>query len=298
MSDIDLFDRLEHNDRYRSSQPLPQGWSAEATLEDLGRRISAADAAAVVGLENRSNPNAVRAAAFATVVTSVVFAVGLLGLWLGTGRGPAAITPDSAVAVAEDFFAAYDDGDVARLIGLLTPDAEIQGLTAPDEVEHAWTFATAAEARVGDVTCTAIEAGPTTAVVVCDYEWADALIDGLGAEAAAERSIMTVTSDGIDALSIEVKSGPFGDIGAAFNSWLFATDRLGDLPDRPPSTVHSISLPKIIDAASGELVTVQEARDAGRQWAQYAEEWIAFLEEHDCTYGTQCFLETPATAGQ
>lgn len=307
MKDSDLLDRLAQNDRYRASQPLPPGWSEEATLDEVNRWIAASDAVEPVGFDRGSGRGARRAVAVFTLVIAVVAAVGAVALWRDspTVRTPAAITADSAVDVAQAFFAAYDDGDVAGIVEMLAIDAEIQAggrlqvtgtdnevtvrSLTPEGSEPYWTFSTAAEAQVTDVMCTAAKvfdaetgdllAVAGTAVVVCEYQWADALITALGAEPALQRSTMTVTSDGISVISFELQTGPFREIGPAFHSWLFATGKHDDFPSQPPSTN-------------------QEAHDAGRLWAKYAKEWAAFLEEHGCSYGTECFRETPATAGQ
>ena len=197
------------------------------------------------------------------------------------------ISGAEALATANSVFVGLNNGDVDGVIAEFLPDAKIeyrhpfygsQGRMTIADLNKTLTWWAAAGTATTDPDCAVTDGSDGSAVtVVCRYGTHHAPDKAVGAPPIPTLTTMVITPAGV--LEWIQESDSTAGVGAAFGSWLFAH--------------HRETLEALDESSSLEVI-----REQGLLCAQYAQEWAEFLETRNCSYGTDCFLFTPATGGE
>ncbi len=181
-----------------------------------------------------------------------------------------------ALAVAEAYLAAFNAGDRDAVMGSFTADVRISdnfGIwTVTDwEMALAWDIAqgsilTAADCTVGEAS------SPGAVTVTCESGSHNAPSQAIGAPPVPTRLTFLVVPEGIRELH-EIYGVPeFTHSATPFVRWVL---------DSHPEDVDQVGF--------GKWNSVEEAEQNGLLFAQYAEEWAAFLDASGCVYPDACF---------
>lgn len=142
-----------------------------------------------------------------------------------TPTGPTgAVTVEDATAVNDAWFEAYEAGDVAAMIDLYAPDAELpeEGLTLEDErLFFEWKVAEGTEMLPRN--CTASEVEERDAVAVeCEYAQQEYLSRAVDGPAVPHTMTMVVGPHGIERLESDFGDPDFNVYTAPFYAWMQA----------------------------------------------------------------------------
>lgn len=182
------------------------------------------------------------------------------------------LTGDDALGVVDDYFAAYDAGDIAGMMDLLTSDFREQDVTGEFDVEQfrhwrEWEYAQGTEMLPRD--CEAVRGDPPDQVIVtCEYAQHQYLSRVVGGPAVPYTNTFVITPEGIAEIGDEFGNPDFNVVNQPFDAWMRA---------------HH---PEDADAAaccSGD--SVEDARERGALRAEYADRWAAWLDgQPTCTW--------------
>lgn len=173
-------------------------------------------------------------------------------------------TVEAALAVADEWFAAYGDGNLDAMVALLAPDAQ------PDGDRTTWmqtqAFKHAEGAVPVDVAC---EGDPdpdqSDAVrIVCtfgDHEYSARVVD---APPVPNTQNFIIDEAGIHSARRIIGSPDYLSVAAPFEAWLAA--------------YH----PEVIDLSCCDFDSMDHAQEVGRLAREWAEAWAAFLERTGC----------------
>lgn len=205
----------------------------------------------------------------------VLAAAGLSMLVFGTESVDVAAPPspeDAASAVIDEFFAAYEVGDVARMRSAMAENVVITGYLGNsfDEV-MAWSMAQQFE--LGDRNCEVDhDADAASTRVVCEYEASDELARTFDLPSDLITATFAVSDAGeITFYNERLISDTYFPLTNNFEAWMQAAH-----PE--------------VSAGIGccEWDSVEEAAAGGAARVEFADEYAAYLEEYDCTYDLPC----------
>lgn len=188
------------------------------------------------------------------------------------GSEEAVFGAESASAVVDDYFAAFNGGDVDSLLALFTDDATFSSnLTVPsDELRLVWSLAQGSTLTTPECAPTDVVAG-SAVTVACEFGTLQAPGSAVDAPPVSTTAKMTITPSGISHLEEFYPFPHFTTVGGPFEQWMEENH------------------PEDADAAGccqGD--TVEESVARGELRAQYAAEWAAYLEANDCTFTEPC----------
>ena len=184
---------------------------------------------------------------------------------------------EAALAVVEAFLAAFNAGDADVEIGLFIPEASISDNFGNDWVVAGWEMALAWDIAQGTILtpadCTVADvSSPDGVTVTCESGTFNAPAQAIGAVPVPTTLTFLVGSEGIRELEFFYGEPDFTIITAPLLRWV------------------SRSYPEDIDKVGfGIWDSVEEAEQNGLLFAQYAEEWAAFLDASGCVYPNICF---------
>ena len=191
-----------------------------------------------------------------------------------TASPPTTLSPEAqqeALAVAEAYFAAFNAGDRDAVMGSFTADVSIRD--SFEEMLLAWNIAQGTMLTAAD--CAVTEASSSGAVTVtCESGTHHALTQAIGAPPVPTTLIFLVVPEGIRELTSNFGFGEpdFNHTMSPFLRWLRGSH---------PEDADRVGF--------GIWNSVAEAEQNGLLFAQYAEEWAAFLDASDCVYPDVCF---------
>ena len=184
---------------------------------------------------------------------------------------------ESASAAIEEYFAAFEAGDVDTVIALFTPGTDpattlcfkscetLEASESLEWLEKLLTFKSAAGTVFIDPSCEPTSTSAAEVSVRCDYVEHPGVARIIGGPTVPVVATFVISPDGIDAVNRNPGASYVVDV--PFDSWMIRNH----LDDRAG-----------IVCCYWE--SVEDARQGGLRAAQYAPEWAAFLEEHDCDY--------------
>ena len=186
-----------------------------------------------------------------------------------------AVTPAEAIAVANAWYVALNDGDVDAMMALYAPDATTFSNFRSDytlEEEREFNVWNAAQGtKLTTEGCTSVE-GSAPQTVHCDGATYDAPTQAVGTPPVRTSVTMTIGFEGIAALRYTLGAQPnFAYVGDPFIAWMRANN-----PEDTGRTIFHA------------WTTIEEAHEYGLAIAKYAQEWAAYLEANDCTYLDGC----------
>ena len=280
MNDNEVLTQLAQTDAYAPVTQMPSAaWSRETALFVIERRMGMetrepeSKQARTVAAD-RLEPASVRKSTIrrpGLLVASAAFALALLvaaavAIYSAVDE-PVPFGAGSSLALTDEYFAAYNAGDIEAVFGMFTDDAtqDVFGEATRLEWQQrvAWLIAQG-ETRTAHE-CTVTDEVPGTSVIVsCTFETRDAVHQAIGAPPSATSSVMTITPSGISHLA-ETYGGPdYADIGGPFSDWMEE--------NHPGVEVYCFEGCGLIDEA------IDEAIARGLLQAEYAQEYGAFLE--------------------
>ena len=180
------------------------------------------------------------------------------------------------LSVTEAYFEAFNSGDGAAAIDLLTSDARLSdsfiGLWTTEAWEMLTIWNTAQGTILASPNCAVVEeVEGESATISCQSATSDALVQAVGATPVPANVTTLVTPEGISSFRFDYGNPDFGDVGDPFDTWMAANH---------PEDVEAVGF--------GNWTTVQEARQNGTLTAEYAAEWAAYLDANNCNYRLTC----------
>jgi hypothetical protein len=185
-------------------------------------------------------------------------------------------TPSEAVAVANSWYGAFNAGDVDALMALFAPDPALRTNFAGDStldeerLRNIWNAAQGTRLETDGCVPAGETPDGSQRRIRCTGANHDALVQAVDALPVPAIVTMTVSADGIAALSYSYGLPDFKQVSDPFDRWM---------------AVHH---PEVEDFGFGSYETVEEAEAAGTLRAQYAAEWATYLEVNGCTYFDGC----------
>lgn len=184
---------------------------------------------------------------------------------------------DDALAVADAYFAAYNDGDVDGVKALFGPDAEFSTtLGSLDRVDWeqllVWNAAQGTVVIPRNCRVDGVDSG-VSVTLLCPHSNLDALVQAVDGPPVAIGLTLVVTPTGIQKWASIFTDPDFNVVGRPFEVWMVANH------------------PNIAEAGTvgfTDWATVEEAEQNGILTAQYAAEWATYLNENDCIYSDGC----------
>lgn len=182
-----------------------------------------------------------------------------------------------ALAVADAYFTAYNEGDVEAVKRLFATDAEFATNLGPqDRAEWeqvlAWNAAQGTVLARRDCRVDDEDSGISVALY-CPHDNLDAVVQAVGADPVPINLTLIVTPDGIEEWTFLFGDPDFNVVGRPFAVWL--------------ANNH----PDVVEAGTvgfGNWASTDEAEQNGMLTAEYAAEWAAYLIENDCPYSDGC----------
>ena len=182
-----------------------------------------------------------------------------------------------ALAVAEAHIAAFNAGDRDAVMGVFTPDVSISDSSDGEiivtdwEMMLGWYIAQGTTLTAAD--CTVAEASsPGAVTVTCVSGTHQAPAQAIGAPPTPTTLTFLVVPEGIRELELIFGEPHFVHTSFPMLRWLKGPH---------PEDVDRVGF--------GLWDSVEEAEQNGLLFAQYAEEWAAFLDASDCVYPDICF---------
>ena len=313
MNDTQLLTRLAEANAYGKETPLPETiWKSDLALREIERRMGmdthestskqkttgateqlqssgAADVVAKQTPRNRRSAALVAAAAFVLVI---VVGVGI-ALMVGDDE-PQPLGAESSLAVADDYFAAFNAGDSEAVMALFTPDATLASQFTGDPPEPMlralWEERLVWNAAQGTIMtphdCAVTDEAPGAVTVECGHGTHDAPAQAVDEVTQLRRSgiavvplpvrqsfavptttTMKIWPDGIGEFQELYDQPDFNFVGEPFDAWMTENN-----PD------------DALAAGIGNWSSLEEANEHGRIRAQYADEWSADLQATGCPF--------------
>ena len=182
-----------------------------------------------------------------------------------------------ALAVAEAYIAAFNAGDADAVMGLFPPGVSISDSSDGEiivtdwEMRLGWYIAQGTTLTAAD--CTVAEASsPGAVTVTCESGTHQAPAQAIGAPPTPTTLTFLVGSEGIGELELIYGEPNFPHTSFPMLRWLKGPH---------PEDVDRVGF--------GLWDSVEEAQQNGFLFAQYAEEWAAFLDASDCVYPDICY---------
>lgn len=222
------------------------------------------------------------------VITLAVFLVAAAGCTSSSAPEEAAASPtpsspartvtvEDATETNDAYFAAYDAGDVAAMMDLFAPDAQILLFEEELPIEahrliYEWKVAEGTQMLPRDCTASEIE-DRDAASIECEYAQHEYLSRAVDASPVPHTMTMVVGPDGIERLDQSFGDPDFLVYNEPFYAWVQAHH-----PDDAQAVVCC------------GWDSVEDAQQSGQLVAQYADEWAAWLEDNpSCTWrDTHC----------
>ena len=183
---------------------------------------------------------------------------------------------DDALAVADSYFSAYNEGDAEAVKALFVPDATFaDNFGSQDRADWeqllVWNAAQGTALSPGD--CRVDQEIPGVSVTLyCPHDNLDALVQAVDGPPVPINLTLVVAPDGIQRWTFLFFSDPdFNTVGRPFTSWMSANH---------PDVTESVGF--------GNWTTTEEAEQNGTLTAEYAAEWAAYLQANDCAYDDGC----------
>lgn len=182
-----------------------------------------------------------------------------------------------ALAAADEYFAAYNDGDVDGVIALFEPDATFSGnFGSQDRIE--WEQLLVWNAAQGTVLeprdCRVDDEDPGSSVTLfCPHNNLDAVVQAVDGPPVPIGLTLTITPSGIKKWTSIFGDPDFNVVGRPFAVWMVANH------------------PDVVEAGTvgfGKWATFDEAEQNGILTIKYSAEWATYLNENDCTYEDGC----------
>lgn len=198
---------------------------------------------------------------------------------IGAAEG---FTAQDAVAVANEYFTAFNRGDVKAVSSLLAPDAVIGfawGAISVEQFEWFTLWSFASEATGTPVACQSLNATDDLVTVRCEHtrqELVGQLVDG---PPVATSWTASIGSEGITLIRELFTEPDYSASNALFHRWIKATH-----PDDAA----------VVECCEFESDT--QATEYGERHAELAREWAAFLTGNGCVYDEPCTSVADATA--
>jgi hypothetical protein len=180
-----------------------------------------------------------------------------------------------ALAVADAYFTAYNEGDVEAVKRLFATDAEFATNLGPEDRAEweqvlAWnaaqgTVLTRRDCRVDD------EDSGISVTLYCPHDNLDALVQAVGADPVPINLTLIVTPSGVEKWTFLFGPPDFNVVGRPFGRWM---------ANNHPDEAATVGF--------GNWASIEEAEQNGILTAQYAAAWAAYLTENDCTYKDGC----------
>lgn len=309
MNDAQLLNRLAEANSHSAETPLPDViWTRDVALREIRQKSgvkarehlerSAHDAGGSVAREHTRNTDEVHRRPYrwsgvwaaAAVLALVLVAIG--GAFLFVNRGDDGFDAAAASNIVDDYFDAFESGDVDAMIALFsptadrTPTSECHG-TSEQCQNNFWARTITYQERLlvykvaeGTVfvnrSCEATSTSQTEVSVRCEYDELSAVVQAIDTPPAPVVATFVVGSDGIRSLRRQIGQEPISQAAERyFEDWV--ENESAD------------------DAASIEnwLNSKDHARQAGVLVAQYVADWVAFLEASGCALDDlECLFTT------
>jgi hypothetical protein len=182
-------------------------------------------------------------------------------------------TEAGALAVVEEYFAAYGRGDVDAMTALFDDGATIQtgaGAMSIGEWTNLYHWKIAEGTELSDPECRVLRVEEFVAIG-CDYEHRENIAIQSGGPAVPHGMTLRIDSTGIILIRDLSGQPDFSETSVHFNNWMrvFYPDDLA-----------------LVDCC--EWDSVSEAELKGATTARYAELWGEYLEENGCPYDVPC----------
>ena len=314
MNDAKLLNRLAEANAHSAESPLPEMiWARDRALQEIRRRLgietrehtepSAHDAGTSVGREHTWNTEEVHRHPYrwsgvwvaAAVVALVLGAIG--GAFLLVNRDDDGFNAAAANNIVDDYFDAFESGDVDAMIALFSPNAARTPTsfcfgTSQQCQDNFWAKTITYHERllvykVADGTvfenrsCEATTTSQPEVSVRCEYDELSAVVQVIDTPPATVVATFVIGPDGIGSLQRQIGLDAISEaVENVFDNWVKQ-----EHPD---------------DAASIEswLNSKDHARQAGVLVIQYAAEWLAFLEASGCAHDDlECLFRTMTVVG-
>jgi len=318
MNDSQVLTQLAETDAYAPGTEMPTlAWSRETARSEIERRMgmepqgSTSKQEQTVATErlepaagsyvatrppprNRRRASLIAAGAFAVTIL-VVAGVALLS----SDDEPVPFGAESSLAVADDYFAAFNAGDSEAVMALFTPDATFASKFTGDPAEPmlraSWEERLVWNAAQGTIMtthdCAVTDEAPGAVTVECDHGTHDAPAQAVDEVTQLRRSgiavvplpvrqsfavptttTMKIWPDGIGEFQELYDQPDFNFVGDFFDAWMTENN-----PD------------DALAAGIGNWSSLEEANEHGRIRAQYADEWSADLQAAHCPFNqTNC----------
>lgn len=232
---------------------------------------------------------------------ALIVVVGVAGAAYFATRDDSPITsagPVGPQTVVDQYFTAFNAGDVDGVVSLFTIDATLQerfnpadvfGEPDPDWEQEVAGFI-AQETVLESPSCAATDDLSTTdRTLSCDYGFLDAPTQAVGALPVPVTATFAITPLGkINKLQVTYDAAGAGvdflHVGRPFARWLsanrpeFASLAITDEPQGVGRGEEPVA----------DCCQSMSATEVGRLRVQYAQEWAAYLEENGCTYLDDC----------
>lgn len=182
---------------------------------------------------------------------------------------------DDALAVADSYFEAYNNGDAEAVKALFEPDATFSTtLGSQDrgswEQVLVWNVAQGTALHPRD--CRVDDEVPGVSVqLYCPHDNLDAMVQAVEARPVPIGLNLVVSPDGIRDWKFLFTDPNFNVVGRPFAAWISANH---------PDLVEAVGF--------GNWTSIGEAEQNGVLTAQYAAEWAAYLLENNCAYDDGC----------
>ena len=221
MNDTQLLTRLAEANAYGKETPLPATiWTSDLALREIERRmgmdthestskqkttgateqLQSSGAADVVAKQTPRNRRSAALVAAANFVLVIVVGVGI-ALMNGEDE-PQPFGAESSMAVADDYFAAFNAGDSEAVMALFTPDAtfafqSVGDRTAEPTLRTFWeerlVWNTAQGTIMTTHDCAVTDEAPGAVTVECDHGTHDAPAQAVDAVAVPTTTTMKIT---------------------------------------------------------------------------------------------------------
>ena len=181
-----------------------------------------------------------------------------------------------ALSVTEAYFEAFNSGDGAAALALLTADARLSdsfiGLWTAQDWEMLTIWNTAQGTILASPSCAVVdEVEGESATISCQSANSDALVQAVGAIPVPANVTTLVSPEGISSFRFDYGDPFFDDVGNPFDTWMAANH---------PEDVEAVGF--------GNWTSVEEAQQNGELTAEYAAEWAAYVDANDCDYRLTC----------
>ncbi len=302
MNDSQLLERVAAINRYAETAPLPDEFGTrEAALHEIERRVGMdtrdterkattempSQEAQRETLVGETPPHSRRWSGpwlAAAVFIAILGAVGLFALLsYGSDGDDVATQPEvdespaivaEALATAEEYYDAFNAGDLEGMRALFAPGIEMQqgpGALTLGNWEKQTTFFIAEGGAVEVAECTAEEVVTGVAEVTCPFGDRSSPIDAVDATPVPVVATLRIDDTGIIRIDESADLADYRIVADPFEAWV--------------AEFH----PEDTQAASCcAFFSVEEAQERGELRRQYAEEWAAWLEENGCVWDEPC----------